>query len=191
MRYLYRKYRRLTDEEKAANAAARAEREKAAMTCQVCERRILANKGIIAHHGYQRPYEGWQTASCMGARHLPFEASRERLKDFIEVLEGILVREREHRRKLDAEEIPCIWIPFRTKKIVEITRDNFEEMRKQYQFYAGVYTFDDLKRGQLRELDRKIEYVEDDLKRACTRRDTWTQTHTWNQTEEKWEKVSE
>lgn len=46
-------------------------------TCQICGRVILARTGLIAHHGYQRPDRGsgWQTASCMGARHLPYEQS--------------------------------------------------------------------------------------------------------------------
>lgn len=43
--------------------------------CQICERAIKANTGKIAHHGYTRPGTGWQTASCMGARHLPYEVS--------------------------------------------------------------------------------------------------------------------
>jgi len=45
------------------------------MTCQVCGRKIQANTGAIAHHGYERPSIGWQTSSCDGARHLPLEAS--------------------------------------------------------------------------------------------------------------------
>jgi hypothetical protein len=48
-------------------------------TCQVCGRQIKAKTGLIAHHGYKRPYEGWQTASCEGARYVPYEVSCERL----------------------------------------------------------------------------------------------------------------
>jgi len=44
-------------------------------TCQICARRIKAAKGVIAHHGYKRPGGGWQTGSCFGARHLPYEVS--------------------------------------------------------------------------------------------------------------------
>lgn len=51
--------------------------------CQICARPIKANTGIIAHHGYERPHQqGWQTASCDGARQLPYEVSR----DFIPVV---------------------------------------------------------------------------------------------------------
>ena len=50
--------------------------------CQICAREIKANTGLIAHHGYQRPGSGWQTASCDGAKQLPYEVSR----DFIPVV---------------------------------------------------------------------------------------------------------
>lgn len=46
-------------------------------TCQICARNIKANTGVIAHHGYQRPGTGWQTSSCDGAKHLPYEQSRD------------------------------------------------------------------------------------------------------------------
>lgn len=52
-------------------------------TCQVCGRTIKANSGLIAHHGYKRPFEGWQTASCEGARYLPYEQSCERLAEVL------------------------------------------------------------------------------------------------------------
>lgn len=49
-------------------------------TCQVCGRSIKANSGVIAHHGYKRPHnQGWQTASCMGARHLPYEEANDQI----------------------------------------------------------------------------------------------------------------
>lgn len=54
-------------------------------TCQICARNIKANTGLIAHHGYQRPqYQGWQTASCDGARQLPYEVSRDYIPVVIE-----------------------------------------------------------------------------------------------------------
>ncbi len=44
-------------------------------TCQICGRAILAKRGLIAHHGYQRPGHGWQTSSCFGARWKPYEVA--------------------------------------------------------------------------------------------------------------------
>lgn len=45
--------------------------------CQICARQIKSAGGVIAHHGYTRPGDGWQTASCYGARRLPYEVSRD------------------------------------------------------------------------------------------------------------------
>jgi len=46
--------------------------------CQICGRDIKSALGLIAHHGYRRP-GGSQTASCPGARRLPYEISRDAL----------------------------------------------------------------------------------------------------------------
>lgn len=68
----------------ADNAAAiEAEKAKYARTCQICQRPIFAETGVIAHHGYRRPAQGWQTASCFGARYQSWEKSRSRLGEWI------------------------------------------------------------------------------------------------------------
>ncbi len=45
--------------------------------CQICGRYIKSAKGLIAHHGYKRPGQGWQSASCYGARHVPYEVGHD------------------------------------------------------------------------------------------------------------------
>lgn len=72
---------------KAQIAEEKARKQASAMTCQCCGRQIFAQRGKIAHHGYERPGYGWQTASCMGALYLPFEVARERLADLIVALQ--------------------------------------------------------------------------------------------------------
>lgn len=54
-------------------------------TCQICGGNYGTKMGNIAHHGYRRP-GGWQTASCEGAKHLPYEKSRDVLGDHIKGL---------------------------------------------------------------------------------------------------------
>lgn len=45
-------------------------------TCGCCFRAIATSKdGTMAHHGYQRPGDGWQTASCPGIHFKPLEES--------------------------------------------------------------------------------------------------------------------
>jgi hypothetical protein len=59
-------------------------------TCQICGREIKAKKGIIAHHGYQRPGQGWQTSSCFGARWRPYEVACDALPPAIESCERFI-----------------------------------------------------------------------------------------------------
>lgn len=83
-----------------------------ARTCQICARPIHANKGDkIAHHGYQRPYQmGYQTASCYGARELPYERSRDALGRWIDLVRGWRKNTIELARKIRAGESP---VPYR------------------------------------------------------------------------------
>lgn len=55
-------------------------------TCQICARVIKSASGKIAHHGYKRPSEGWQTASCMGARYRPYEVACDALPPAIKAV---------------------------------------------------------------------------------------------------------
>lgn len=44
-------------------------------TCPCCFSTQAVRDGKMVHHGYQRPGDGFQTASCMGIRFKPFERS--------------------------------------------------------------------------------------------------------------------
>lgn len=88
----------------AANAAKRAEHAAAIENshCQICERAILSNTGVVAHHGYQRPGHGWQTASCFGARYRPYEVACDALPPAIESLASYIAGRETALRKLKA-----------------------------------------------------------------------------------------
>jgi hypothetical protein len=65
--------------------------------CQICGREIKLNSnGKIWHHGYQRPGNGWQTVSCLGALYLPYEESSERLQEVIETTQELLQKQIEY-----------------------------------------------------------------------------------------------
>lgn len=105
--------RRRRKEWLAANAAiVEAEKMKHARTCQICGRPIFAETGVIAHHGYRRPFEGYQTASCFGARHLPFEKSRDRLGEWIDLVTTWANQARIQSAKIRAgqTDVPLYWI---------------------------------------------------------------------------------
>lgn len=58
--------------------------------CQICARDIKARTGVIAHHGYQRPGNGYQTSSCLGARYRSYEESRDRIPQVIRIYKEYL-----------------------------------------------------------------------------------------------------
>lgn len=60
--------------------------------CQICGGDVLASTGVIAHHGYKRPGHGWQTSSCLGARFAPYEESRGRIPEVLEIVIGHIAR---------------------------------------------------------------------------------------------------
>lgn len=90
---------------KAEIAAEKSKKQAKSMTCQCCGRAIFAQRGKIAHHGYERPGYGWQTASCMGATYLPFEVDRERLADLIVRLQHTITETKAHLKAIKAEKV--------------------------------------------------------------------------------------
>jgi hypothetical protein len=101
----YRERQAYRESRKAEIAEQKARKQAAAMTCQCCGRQIFAQRGKIAHHGYERPGYGWQTASCMGALYLPFEVARERLADLIVSLKGMIDDSTNHLIAISAEKV--------------------------------------------------------------------------------------
>jgi hypothetical protein len=101
------------------------------MHCQCCGRAILAKLGTIAHHGYQRPDYGWQTASCMGAKELPFAVDRSALGRMIVALQDMEKRWQAVRDQIAAEILPVKrswksgWGPKAEQKSFDFTREHF------------------------------------------------------------------
>lgn len=73
--------------------------DKVVKTCPCCQRAIAVVGGTMAHHGYERPSNGWQTSSCPGIQFPPLEVSSAGLKWMIESHEGSL----KHTINLQAE----------------------------------------------------------------------------------------
>jgi hypothetical protein len=78
------------------------------MACQICGRMTRAKQGIIAYHGYKRPWDGYQTASCIGAQHSPFEVSNEVLLGVIRDHEQRVARITSHLDRVCSGELPVI-----------------------------------------------------------------------------------
>lgn len=173
-----------------ANAAKKTEKNKAQMTCQCCGRKHLANTGTIAHHGYQRPGGGWQTASCSGAKCLPFEVSRDRLGMLITSLKDWEKRAVKGRAEVKAETVsirlaftdrnaPRDRLGNRPTKYVDVTRDTFEAIKAEdnHEFVMrGLYDFDKIKESELNSRAREIKNVRAEIAAQTERYDGWKAT---------------
>lgn len=180
------------------SALAASEREGVAMTCQVCGGKYLASKGKIAHHGYQRPGGGWQTQSCFGAMAVPFEVSRDRLGEWIEILRS-QVKSAKMNLKFVSES-PELTLtgkadsnsPLALSKGVKVTAETFVEMRaelsrmlkelKAKDHYSPVVnakvfidarTFDELRKLLVWEAERDLKGLKEYLDSSEKRYDNW------------------
>lgn len=193
MRMYGRRRREISAEETAANAQARASRFAAGMHCQCCGKLFLANTGVMAHHGYQRPGGGWQTASCSGARFVPFEVSRAQLGSLIESLKAWKARAIEARAATEAETLMVVlsFSDYSQKigyggrmpsKTVMVSRENFEAIKAENEQsfrMTGRYNFDEVKAKDLWKRDREIENVTAEISAQQKRYEGWVQTHEW------------
>ncbi len=94
-------------------------------TCQICGRIIKATTGVIAHHGYKRPLPGWQTSSCMGAKHLAYELSCDRIDAAIQSIEAFVEIESRNLSDLNSNPPKTITFSFNRKSYTVDQPDNF------------------------------------------------------------------
>lgn len=150
------------NEQAAMNRERKAKVDGKRMHCQCCGRAILANLGSIAHHGYERPGSGWQTASCFGAKRLPWEVDRSAVADLIKFLKASLEGQIKSRENVANEsvEISCSYevrekaFAKPTLKWLKISRSNFAEMKAnpEHAIYfqrSSLYDFDKIGRAHV------------------------------------------
>lgn len=184
---MYGRRRKLSPEETAANVAKREARKQAAMTCQCCARKHLANGGVIAHHGYQRPYEGWQTASCMGARKLPFEIDRTQLAAMIVLLKQQKERMLTTRAAIENEtlDLQLSYVVYgvgskRETKYLNVTRATWDAVKAENQMIFIRHSwdsFDGRKKLELANRDNEIRFIASDIASQEKRYAGWQYTH--------------
>lgn len=169
------------------------------MTCQCCGRDILANLGTIALHGYERPGHGWQTGSCMGAKALPFEVSRDRLGEMIRRWRSHKAALENNRVETAAETVPVrLQLEDRSaerrhgrypSKWVDVTRETFTAVKAENdgQFrQRGYHDFDRVKAVLLQDQARGIREISDAIVEQQARFDGWKQTDRWDATAKAW-----
>jgi hypothetical protein len=126
-------------------------------TCPCCFRDIAVTTKTMAHHGYQRPGEGWQTPSCPGVRFAPLEISNAGL---------IWIRDQTDERLADTagllKNLPeSKTLPLRVaqNKTIDITPDHPQ--------WARVMDF------RKRELDHQVNVCQRAIKDYNARLEIW------------------
>lgn len=175
------------------------------MTCQCCSMKYLARLGTVAHHGYERPGTGWQTASCMGAKFLPFENDHARLDLLIESLDQRIKALKKNYRDTKSEviEVQVSITDYskerqagrdRPSKTLSFTRRSFkkvteaDEHTKRGFGELRYYTFDDCKKRQMETLAGNIKRTEEWKADRDAFRKTWKHTHNYDRATKAWVK---
>lgn len=96
--------------------------------CQVCGREIKSKSGFIAHHGYTRPDVGWQTESCVGARQLPYEKSRDIIPKAIQSIKSFIELRKAEIKEVEKGEVA---VPFFRGK-VKPSHPQYKTRQKEY-----------------------------------------------------------
>lgn len=165
-------------------------------TCQICGRAIKANTGLIAHHGYRRPHQYHQTASCFGARHRPYEVAHDAIDEYLVLLDDWIARAITARDDFRAE--PPAQLTFFVKhdawdhlgtKIVVDRPDGFDPKsgRDVYtpRAYANVYA------NRVAENERWVRDLTADHTELTARRAAWVAPPAVLDNEPMWDEPAE
>lgn len=97
--------------------------DKVVASCSCCFRGIaVTGAGRMAHHGYQRPGDGYQTSSCEGVRFPPLEVSVEGLEWLVDTTKDKIAKDREIAAK--APEVTVLrWLEDRGRRNAPIQRE--------------------------------------------------------------------
>jgi len=141
-------------------------------TCQICGRDIKAKTGVIAHHGYQRPNRGsgWQTASCRGAKGLPYEVSCDLLPPTIEYIKMYIANQKKHLKDFTEnppEELSFMSFGGKNKKTIRPEKYKYNEERGAYPAFSYEsehhYTIYQIK-GDIKASGYDLDFMEKRLK---------------------------
>ena len=149
-------------------------------TCQVCGRAIKANTGLIAHHGYKRPYDGWQTASCEGARYVPYEVSCDRLREVVGMVKNYIASQEEALVGFEASPPQTIIVYERrsswgTEEKTEYTKpDDFDVKDRGYSYRSRIpRTYENAYSNRKYDYERNIRAAKVDLSIMERRLNEW------------------
>lgn len=147
-------------------------------SCQICERSIKANTGVIAHHGYQRPNRGsgWQTPSCWGARRLPYEQSADALPEYILHVKGYVSNQKKLVKELMANPPETLYYRYSgfDKNPKPLTRpEGFDAKANLERGAHSAWSYESEHASQVRFHEREVKNGTKEIERAEKRLSDW------------------
>lgn len=144
-------------------------------TCQICGRIIKDKQGVIAHHGYTRPGDGWQTSSCSGARYPSYQESRECIGEVIPGLASHIARVTEDLAELQRNPPETLEglksKGYRREEAYTVTRpEGFNPER----YYSSIpYTYENLFSNRVHNWQAEIKHATNALNYLKARYAKW------------------
>lgn len=104
--------------------------------CQICARLIKITRGVVAHHGYQRPGDGAIYNTCYGARQLPYDQSRDAIPTVIGKIDVTLKARKDLLAQVKKGTIAVpsgLYAIFGQHTPIEPGQSRYEERRRNYE----------------------------------------------------------
>lgn len=151
-----------------------------ATTCQICGREIKSKSGVIAHHGYRRPKNwGSQTASCPGARCLPYEVSCDRIGPLIKEYESDLVGVRTQWESFVSnppDKLEDINPYNPTIRHEAVRPKNFNSRKRTWEI-PFFYSYEQMFQTRVDRFERNIREIQAEIKYLTERLENWHRAH--------------
>ena len=151
------------------------DKQEATTTCQICARAILANTGTIAHHGYKRPEQGWQTESCYGAKKLPYQESRDAIPPYIQSLKNYQINQSERIESLQKKETAFTVQKERRVRNPDTSRHASYFINEKYTevYERNTPEWNKEKSNRIAEAERQIKSAGIEIERVQQRYNDW------------------
>lgn len=93
--------------------------------CQICQNYYKVTGIVLARHGYRRPRWGHEVGHCLGGQCVPWEASCERAKWYLERLGTFLLSDRALLVQYETGEVSTLYRKsLRTGQPVLVTKED-------------------------------------------------------------------
>ncbi len=155
--------------------------------CQICERKIKAKQGLIAHHGYYltHQFDDWgslRSPSCAGARELPYEKSCDLIppyivssKEYLERLENLLTKYKNTPPKTMTQKHEKTYFSEAREEVHERPEGFTYELGMDiHHYWAYQVTYPNYYRRTIGNLEREIKQTKEDIERLTSRVENWS-----------------